>query len=43
MPLSAAEFFAAEDAARDEDGEPDPRLKPLSQIMCKGIEIVGGR
>jgi hypothetical protein len=32
VPLSAAEFFAAEEADRDEDGEPDPRLKPY-QIM----------
>jgi hypothetical protein len=34
VPLSAAEFFAAEEAGRDEDGEPDPRLK-LYQIMWR--------
>src|SRR5665213_1052385 len=32
VPISAAAFFVAEQAGRDQDGEPDPQLKPR-QIM----------
>ena len=32
VPISAAAFFVAEQAGRNGDGEPDPRLKPY-QIM----------
>jgi hypothetical protein len=34
ISISAAEFFMAEQAGRDEDGEPDPALKPF-QIMWR--------
>jgi hypothetical protein len=34
VPISAAAFFVAEEAGRDEDGAPDPRLKSY-QIMVR--------
>jgi hypothetical protein len=34
VPISAAEFFKAEEAGRHEDGEPDAQLKPY-QIMWR--------
>ena len=33
VPIAAAAFFVAEEAGRDQDGEPDPQLKPY-QIMA---------
>jgi hypothetical protein len=34
VPISPAEIFSADEASRDEDGEPDPMLRPY-QIMWR--------